>query len=229
MTDIRIGSCLLYVKLRFRNVGDVGDIINILGQFDPISSSCEPPSIKSTISIDSKSHFLIHHPDNLISVTAIANAIQCRRKPLLGSLVRSSSSEVTPSLLWGNMLHEVVQTCLSSERWEESWIHECINDVIMTGLEELVRIGIGIEEARKELKLRAKGLRTFSEKYIGHTPKVDIFSDLKCCSNSSASPSRLVYSLIRDQGVTKMHSWPSPSCTTSKRTFGLLLMVSKGS
>ena len=162
-----------------------GDIINVLGDFLPVS----PPSsvIKSEIKITSKSNLLIHHPDVLITVTAISNALQCRRKPVISSLVRSSS-DTTPSLVWGNMLHEVMETCLCSGRWEETWIDGCINSVVTKGLAELVKIGVGIDEAKRELNLRAKGLRTFSDKYIADTPKVYPFLLSETFSYTSLSP-----------------------------------------
>ena len=114
---------------------------------------------------------MIHHPDNLITVTAISNAVQCRRKPLLSGLVRSSS-DTTPALNWGNMIHEVMQTCLASERWEDSWIQSCIEDAISRSLPDLVKIGVGIDEARKELNVRAKGLHAFAGRYVSDVPKV---------------------------------------------------------
>ena len=147
-----------------------GDVVNILGHFSPTSSN-SPASIGFSIEVSSKNNALIHHPDNLITVTAISNALQCRRKPLLSGLVRSSS-DTTPALNWGNMIHEVMQTCLASERWEDSWIQRCIEDVIARSLPVLVKIGVGIEEARRELELRAKGLRTFARRYISDMPKV---------------------------------------------------------
>ena len=149
----------------------LGDIVNILGNFVPISGH----PFTSTIVVNSKSNFLIQHPDLLLTVTALSNTLKCRRKPLLASLVRSSS-DITPSLVWGNMLHEVMQTCLNTGRWEEAWITERISEVINNGFMELVKIGVGAEQAKRELNSRAKGLRKFAEKYIATVPKVSLAS-----------------------------------------------------
>jgi DNA replication ATP-dependent helicase Dna2 len=64
------------------------------------------------------------------------------------------------------MIHEVMQTCLASEKWDDNWIQCCIEDVIAGSLPILVKIGVEIEEARRELELRAKGLHTFARRYI---------------------------------------------------------------
>ncbi|KAF5381699.1 hypothetical protein D9615_005608 [Tricholomella constricta] len=146
----------------------VGDTINVLGTFDLVTPSTS--SITWSITITSKSNLLIHHPDLLLTATALSNAPQCRRKPILSNLVRSTS-DTTPALVWGNMLHEVMQTCLSENRWETAWIHQKIDEVIVKGLNELIKIDVTIEQAKREVTARAKGLVAFSERYISDTPK----------------------------------------------------------
>lgn len=137
-----------------------GDTINVLGAFS-----------SPTISITAKENFVILHPDLLLTATTLANAPQCTRKPLLSLLVRSGS-DTTPALVWGNMLHEVVQTCLRAGRWDEAWMDARIEAVVRRGLDDLVRIGVGIEAAQREMKSRAKGLATFSNRYMADTPHV---------------------------------------------------------
>lgn len=83
-----------------------------------------------------------------------------------------SSSDVTPSLIWGNMLHEVMQTCLSVARWDDKFMDKKIAEVAQAGLGELLRINMGVEQAIIEVKARAKGLKVFAEKYIAQSPKV---------------------------------------------------------
>lgn len=124
--------------------------------------------------VSSKENLFIQHPDLLLTATALSGAPQCRRKPLLSALVRSIS-DVTPALVWGNILHEVMQTCLLANRWEKSWIDDLIEDNVLKNLAELVKIGVGVEEATREVKLRSKGLRVFSERYIADKPKVSRF------------------------------------------------------
>ncbi|KAI6019257.1 Dna2-domain-containing protein [Pisolithus microcarpus] len=139
-----------------------GDTVNVLGSFDSAGS----------ILISSKENLLIHHPDFLLTATALSNAPQCKRKPLLSALVHSTS-DTTPSLVWGNILHEVMQTCLLANRWDKAYIDDLIEDIISRNLSELVKIGVTIEEAMREVTLRSKGLRVFSKRYIAEEPKPD--------------------------------------------------------
>jgi DNA replication ATP-dependent helicase Dna2 len=88
-----------------------------------------------------------------------------------------SSSDITPSLVWGNILHEVMQGCLREGQWGGEWIDERIERVVRAGeggrgMGDLVRLGVGVEEAVREVKARAGGLKTFGERYMAHSPKV---------------------------------------------------------
>ncbi|KAG2136828.1 Dna2-domain-containing protein [Suillus cothurnatus] len=153
-----------------------GNIINVLGDFDSFG----------TIKITSKINFLINHPDLLITATALSNAPQCRRKPILSALVRSSL-DVTPSLIWGNMVHEIMQICMAEQRWDDRFIEGHTEDIIKKNLAELVKINVSVDEAKREVKARSKGLRVFSERYIAETPKADaVLINTRATANQSS-------------------------------------------
>ena len=140
--------------------------MNVIGEWSDVS-----PSKPKSISISAKHNIFIHHPDILVTATALSGTSQCSRRPLLSNMVRSTS-DVTPSLVWGNILHEVMQTCLSVQRWDEKFIEKKITEVCQSSLGELVRIDMSIEQAIIEVKAKAKGLKGFSKKYIASSPKV---------------------------------------------------------
>ncbi|KIK37375.1 hypothetical protein CY34DRAFT_92854 [Suillus luteus UH-Slu-Lm8-n1] len=153
-----------------------GNIINVLGDFDSFG----------VIKITSKINFLINHPDLLITATALSNAPQCRRKPLLSALVRSSL-DVTPSLIWGNVVHEVMQICMAEQRWDDRFIEEHTEEIIKKNLAELVKINVSVDEAKREVKARSRGLRVFSERYIAETPKADaVLTNTRATANQSS-------------------------------------------
>ncbi|KAF4610251.1 hypothetical protein D9613_010517 [Agrocybe pediades] len=202
-----------------------GDVFNVIGTFCSIpSSSSSPDHPQRSITLTSQHNLLILHPDLLITATALSNAPQCRRKPILGMLLKviTSGSSVsvlkdlqgdeydnakakgakkdergiTPSLVWGNMLHEVVQRCLGAveggdildddDEWEK-FVDARIEDAVRGGLGELVRLGgwegyggfggggergegkvaMTEEVARREVKARARGLGLFRKRYFG--------------------------------------------------------------
>ncbi|KXN86785.1 DNA replication ATP-dependent helicase/nuclease DNA2 [Leucoagaricus sp. SymC.cos] len=163
----------------------IGDIINVIGPFETPAATSSTSFVTPSIRITSKSNYLILHPDILITATALSNASQCRRKPLLSSLVRSTS-DITPALVWGNILHEVMQLCMSENRWEQKWVEERINEAVKKNLVNIVRIEMTVEEALTEVKVRAKGLLVFAEKYLGNKPKpAGVLSDTRSKSDDT--------------------------------------------
>ncbi|KAF4566186.1 Tripartite DNA replication factor [Pleurotus pulmonarius] len=146
-----------------------GDIVSIVGSWETIAESTS--SVTLSINITSRSNLLVHHPDILLTPTALSSALQCRRKPLLAHLVRNPYGDVTPALIWGNMLHVVVQSCLASGQWGDAHITRCIDEVVSNGLLDLVKLEIGVDQAKREIHARAKGLRAFAQNYISSTPK----------------------------------------------------------
>ncbi|KAG7095095.1 hypothetical protein E1B28_005882 [Marasmius oreades] len=144
-----------------------GDVVNILGDFVPISASS---SVTSSITVSSKQNNLILHPDTLITSTALSTAAHCRRKALLSGLIRSST-DTTPSLVWGHILHTVFQICLGAKRWDDAWLEQQIDEVVRNNLADLVRIEMSVEMARSQVRARAKGIQTFFERYLSIQPK----------------------------------------------------------
>lgn len=153
-----------------------GDVVNVIGEFTvPVGPSAPLP----TVAVSSKANWFIHHPDLLITATSLSSAPQCRRKPLISNLVRGTV-DATPSLVWGNMLHEVMQECLRSGRWDDKWVEELIANEVGKGLGELMRVNVTVEQAMSEMKARARGIKSFAEKYISQVPKVISFSAIPC-------------------------------------------------
>ncbi|KAF7314319.1 DNA replication helicase [Mycena kentingensis (nom. inval.)] len=139
----------------------VGDIVNIIGSF---SSSTD------TITVSAEANFLVLHPDLLLTPSTLSNSLECRRKPLLSGLVRSSS-DTTPALVWGIILHEVMQACMSAERWDDLWVEKKVDEVIQEHISDVTKISMSVEDARREINARARGLKAFSEKYLADSPK----------------------------------------------------------
>jgi len=131
---------------------------------------------------------LILYPDLLLSATTISNAPTCTRKPIISLMlasnapapanseaedapVRSTPGEV---VVWGNFLHEVMQRCMTAGMWDKKSIEENIDEVVRSseGLRELVKLGVGIEKAKMEVRARSGGLPEFSRRFISPTIQV---------------------------------------------------------
>ncbi|KAF7796319.1 hypothetical protein EIP86_007496 [Pleurotus ostreatoroseus] len=140
----------------FHTSVSVGDIVNIIGAFSSAPSLSSVPQY--SIDIDRKKIFLILHPDVLIAATSLARASSCRRRPLLQEWVQPSA-DVTPPLIWGNVLHELVQICLQNGRWEEDFVEAKLGEILRANLGSLLGINITIEDAIVAIKERASGLQ----------------------------------------------------------------------
>ena len=57
-------------------------------------------------------------------------------------------------------------------KWSEDFVREEIERVVKAGIEELARLGVGTEYAIEQVTARAKGIKAFSEVYIGDSIKV---------------------------------------------------------
>ncbi|KAF8686372.1 DNA replication factor Dna2 [Rhizoctonia solani] len=182
-TRIRLGDII--------NV--LGDFSELLQKVS-ISDSETPALIPTwTITISSAKNILVLHPDLLLPITAISNASVCPRKPLLGMMVPTptfppsliplppspETSEDKPAkgpgqdksqepLVWGNLLHEVVQDCLAAGTWSRASIISAINRVLRdpASLSQLFRVDRSLKEAEDELRQRAGGLEGFARRFI---------------------------------------------------------------
>jgi DNA replication ATP-dependent helicase Dna2 len=70
-----------------------------------------------------------------------------------------------------------MQGCLKEGEWASAWIDERIARVVRAGdggrrLGDLVKLGVSVEEAIREVTGRAAGLKVFGERYMAQTPKV---------------------------------------------------------
>ena len=143
-----------------------GDTINVIGSF-----SSADPDLPPSISITASTNLLIHHPDHLLTPSALSSAPHCTRRPVLTSLLRSTSPS-TPVLVYGNILHEIFQQSLRSGQWDTHWIENKIDQALGAKLGELVSVGVSVETARRDILDRAKGVSMFGQKYVSDTPKV---------------------------------------------------------
>lgn len=139
------------------------NIINLIGEFFDLST----PSMRIT----RLSNILILHPDILVSSTKVADTSSCARRALLQEIIRTSttSTDGSTSLVYGNMLHEVLQKSLTDGQWSDEKRVERIEGIARAGVKELWTLGVGVAKAREELEEKSRGFEQLSEVYCGGT------------------------------------------------------------
>ena len=167
-TPLRKGTAHLSTRLRAKLI--TGDIINL------ISPTLEIGSTKAIeISFKLPNTFIIHHPDSMLTMTAIANAMPCPRKPILQSLMKGAAPPSKP-ILYGTIQHSLLQDALSEQDFSVDETRRRL-DIELRKEERKLEIwgaGLGIEDVRLEVGERAaKGFETFGDKWVSADPSPD--------------------------------------------------------
>lgn len=141
-----------------------GDTINLVGDFD-INST---PSL----TVSRLSGLLILHPDILVSSTKVGDSAHCARKALLQEIIRTVGGS-TPSLVYGNMLHELMQVCMTEGKWEDEWRESKIDEIVGREVQNLWAMDVQVEKARELMREKSKAFGEFKEVFVGgKQPKV---------------------------------------------------------
>jgi DNA replication ATP-dependent helicase Dna2 len=118
---------------------------------------------------------LIHHPDILVTMTAVADAMPCPRRPLVNSLIKLPGAG-TKAMLYGTVLHSLLQGSLSEQSFDaastqrrveaELAREECRLDVWGAGLNP--------EDVTEDLAPKAtEAFATFGQRWVKPAPTDD--------------------------------------------------------
>lgn len=153
-----------------------GDTVNIIS---PALDLGDGPAVID-ISFKSPSTFLIHHPDIMLTMTSIANAMPCTRKPILQTMVKAAGPATKP-ILYGNMGHTLLQSALSTRNFTPENTRLRLDEELK---KESIKLdiwgaGMGIEDVRTEIGIQSEtGFQAFGDKWITGQPKVGLPSHL---------------------------------------------------
>jgi hypothetical protein len=137
----------------------VGDVVHI-----PYTTDTEE------IIIDNQQNFIIVHPDQLISCTAVADSFSCLRKSVLQMKVKNVS-EYTEALVHGNIIHQVLQNALQTGEFSIKSIKEEIERVVLSSLEDLYAMNQDEQTALCILNGYAESIHQFGTLFVNQYPK----------------------------------------------------------
>ncbi|KAJ3565241.1 hypothetical protein NPX13_g7575 [Xylaria arbuscula] len=136
--------------------------IHIIGDFQP-SGRCV---------IDNTQNILILHPDQLISATVVADSFTCMRRSVLQDRVKATS-EKTPPLVYGTLLHEIFQEALLANEWGSEFLDAVICKITEKHVEDLYIIKVAIADARNHLRSKMPELQAWAKTFVSAFPKPD--------------------------------------------------------
>lgn len=162
---------LIHLKERWADIkARKGDVVNVVSH-----ALNEPHDKPIVLTFSDASSYIIHHPDVLVTMTAIANAIPCPRRPLVQALVKLPEPP-SKSMLYGNVLHSLLQGSLSQQKFARNDIATMIRGELTKEETRLQVWGAGLDSGMvaRDIGSRAEeGFETFGRKWVHAEPSSD--------------------------------------------------------
>lgn len=150
-----------------------GAFVHVIGEFDS-SGNCV---------IDDVHGMIILHPDHLISAGVVADSFGCLRRAVLQDRIKATS-EASPPLVYGTMLHELFQEALTANRWDDVWMKSAVQGIIEKHIEDLYAIQVDVTQAIDHFESKVAALQAWADKFVRIEPGVSMLK----------SPSRVISS-----------------------------------
>ncbi|EHK49853.1 hypothetical protein TRIATDRAFT_234113 [Trichoderma atroviride IMI 206040] len=111
-------------------------------------------------------------PEKLVSATVVADSFGCTRRAVLQDRVKATS-EASPPLVYGTMLHEIFQEALLANRFDLGYLSELIDKNIEKHIEDLYTIKMGIAAAKEHLQSKMTELSYWAKSFVSSQPQAD--------------------------------------------------------
>ncbi|KAJ8111707.1 hypothetical protein ONZ43_g5558 [Nemania bipapillata] len=108
----------------------------------------------------------------LVSATVVADSFTCMRRSVLQDRVRATSDK-TPPLVYGTLLHEIFQEALMANNWSPKFLDAVISNVTEKHVEDLYTIKVAINDARNHLQSKMSELTAWAKTFVSAFPKPD--------------------------------------------------------
>ncbi|KAL7925211.1 DNA replication factor Dna2 domain-containing protein [Trichoderma austrokoningii] len=136
--------------------------VHVIGEF----------SFKGQCVVDDAQNLLILHPDQLVSATVVADSFGCTRRAVLQDRVKATS-EASPPLVYGTMLHEIFQEALLANRFDLGYLSELIDKNIDKHIEDLYTIKMSVAAAKEHLQSKMTELSYWAKSFVSSQPQAD--------------------------------------------------------
>jgi DNA replication ATP-dependent helicase Dna2 len=138
-----------------------GSYVHVIGDFTA-TGHC---------AVDNAMNMLILHPDHLISTTTVADSFGCMRRAVLQDRVKATS-EASPPLLYGSILHELFQEALKVNRWDIRFLKEALEQILPRHFETMAAVGLNINQVEEHLMSKIPEMQGWADIFIRATPSV---------------------------------------------------------
>lgn len=97
------------------------------------------------------------------------------RRAVLQDRVKATSDK-TPPLVYGTLLHEIFQEALMSNKWDLKFLDNVICGITEKHVEDLYTIKVSISDAREHLRSKMPELRSWATAFVTPFPKVSVLN-----------------------------------------------------
>lgn len=161
----------MYIKLRdnwLDCVPVVQNIIHIIGDYKDRPQEC--------IVVNNEDNLMVVQPDLLITCTTVSEGFFCKRKLVLRDRLKSGS-ETNIHMIYGSIIHEIFQFCVSANVFTSEFINEKIDILVEAFLEELYLCDVDPSTATEYLHTKIPKICEWGNTFISPSPKPFSFVD----------------------------------------------------
>lgn len=143
-----------------------GDIVHITGFFDSSSATC--------ILDNSTEHYLVIHPDTLVSGTTVSMATKCLRQGILNEQFRTESQ--SEAMLIGTLLHDLFDLAMESKEFSPDPLLTRARSLLqkLSYLDDFYSLGQTESWALEKLKEHIPHLCDWAKKFVVPFPQPDL-------------------------------------------------------
>ncbi|EFY91275.1 putative DNA helicase [Metarhizium acridum CQMa 102] len=146
----------------FDTPANTNSYVHVIGSF----------SARGQCIVDDAQNLLILHPDQLVSSTVVADSFGCMRRAVLQDRVKATS-EASPPLVYGTMLHEIFQEALMANQWDLPFLSSIIDKITENHVEDLYTIKVGLPSAKEHLLSKMTELSCWAKAFVAPKPQDD--------------------------------------------------------
>jgi DNA replication ATP-dependent helicase Dna2 len=99
----------------------------------------------------------------------VADSFTCTRRAVLQDRVKATS-ESTPPLVYGTILHEIFQEALMANNWDLGFLGSVISKTLQKHIEDLYVIKVTLKDAHSHVLSKMPELRTWAQAFVAATP-----------------------------------------------------------
>lgn len=138
------------------------------------------------------SPLLIVHPDHMLSATTVADSFDCVRKAVLQDRIKATG-ETNQSMVYGKILHEIFQQCLSANQWNQQFLDDVVESTVQAHVEGLWELGMqDTVKATEDVKAKMGELAAWAGIFVKSEPSAASTVDDRQGEKVLMSISRLI-------------------------------------